>query len=352
MPTCIPSPIAWTPDHGIRILDQTLLPSEESYRDLQTVDAVAEAIRKLRVRGAPLIGIAAAMGVAMQAGKRGSGAVGQSGLEMVKEACKLLAATRPTAVNLQWALDRMRRRGELAVDAGESLGSALIAEANAIWEEDRAMCRRIGELGATLIPARATVCTMCNAGALATGGIGTALAPVYTLHESGRAPHVVVPETRPLLQGSRLTAWELTQAGVDCTLIGDGMIASRLRLGDIACVIVGADRIAANGDVANKIGTYGLALAARAHGIPFYVAAPSSTLDIATPDGSRIPIEQREASEVASWQGTRTAPAGVKVWNPAFDVTPAEFITAIITDKGIFPPGEVSRVPLTAHRSR
>ena len=352
MPTCIPSPIAWTPDHGIRILDQTRLPTEESYRDLQTVDAVAEAIRKLRVRGAPLIGIAAAMGVAMQAAKRGSGAAGQSVLEMVKETCKLLAATRPTAVNLQWALDRMRKRAERAHREGDDLGAVLLAESNAIWEEDRAMCRRIGELGATLIPARATVCTMCNAGALATGGIGTALAPVYTLHESGRAPHVVVPETRPLLQGSRLTAWELTQAGVDCTLIGDGMIASRLRLGDIACVIVGADRIAANGDVANKIGTYGLALAARAHGIPFYVAAPSSTLDLATPDGSRIPIEQREASEVASWQGTRTAPAGVKVWNPAFDVTPAELITAIVTDKGIFPPAEVARLPLTAHRSR
>jgi methylthioribose-1-phosphate isomerase len=246
----------------------------------------------------------------------------------------------------------MRKRAEEAHRGGDGLGAVLIAEANAIWEEDRAMCRRIGELGATLIPAGATVCTMCNAGALATGGIGTALAPVYTLHESGRAPHVVVPETRPLLQGSRLTAWELTQAGVDCTLIGDGMIASRLRLGDIACVIVGADRIAANGDVANKIGTYGLALAARAHGIPFYVAAPSSTLDLATPEGSRIPIEQRASSEVASWQGTRTAPAGVKVWNPAFDVTPAELITAIVTDKGIFPPAELSSLPLTAHRSR
>jgi methylthioribose-1-phosphate isomerase len=316
------------------------------------VDAVAEAIRMLRVRGAPLIGIAAAMGVAVAAGRRGSGAAGQEALQGIKEACKLLSATRPTAVNLQWALDRMRRRAELAVDAGESLGPALIAEANAIWEEDRAMCRRIGELGATLIPTGATVCTMCNAGALATGGIGTALAPVYWLHESGRAPHVVVPETRPLLQGSRLTAWELTQAGVECTLISDGMIASRLRLGDIACVIVGADRIAANGDVANKIGTYGLALAARAHGIPFYVAAPSSTLDPATPDGSRIPIEQRNPSEVASWQGTRTAPAGVKVWNPAFDVTPAELITAIVTDKGIFPPAEVSGLSLTAHRSR
>jgi methylthioribose-1-phosphate isomerase len=352
MPACIPSPIAWTPDHGIRILDQTLLPTEESYRDLQTVDAVAEAIRMLRVRGAPLIGIAAAMGVVQAVGRRGSEEGGKNEIEAVQQACKVLAATRPTAVNLRWALERMRQRAELAAERGEALGPALIAEANAIWEEDRAMCRRIGELGATLIPTEATVCTMCNAGVLATGGIGTALAPVYTLHESGRAPHVVVPETRPLLQGSRLTAWELTQAGVGCTVIGDGMIASRLRLGDIACVIVGADRIAANGDVANKIGTYGLALGARAHGIPFYVAAPSSTLDLGTPDGSRIPIEQRDASEMASWQGTRTAPAGVKVWNPAFDVTPAELITAIITDKGIFPPAQVSRLPLTAHSSR
>jgi methylthioribose-1-phosphate isomerase len=235
----------------------------------------------------------------------------------------------------------MLRRAEQAGTKGEDLRSALIAEANAIWEEDRAMCRRIGELGATLIPAGATVCTMCNAGALATGGIGTALAPVYTLHESGRAPHVVVPETRPLLQGSRLTAWELTQAGVDCTLIGDGMIASRLRLGDIACVIVGADRIAANGDVANKIGTYGLALAARAHSVPFYVAAPSSTVDIATPDGAAIPIEERAGEEVAALGGRRTAPAGVQIWNPAFDVTPAGLVTAIITDRGVFAPADI-----------
>jgi methylthioribose-1-phosphate isomerase len=353
MPTCIPSPIAWTPDHGIRILDQTLLPLEEAYRDLETVEAVAEAIRMLRVRGAPLIGIAAAMGVAMEAGKWGSGeagttagrwgsgAGGQDALQKIQEACKLLAATRPTAVNLRWALDRMQKRAEDAQRGGDDLSAVLLAEANAIWEEDRAMCRRIGELGATLIPTRATVCTMCNAGALATGGIGTALAPVYTLHEAGRAPHVVVPETRPLLQGSRLTAWELTRAGVSCTLIADGMAASRLRRGDVACVIVGADRIAANGDVANKIGTYGLALAARAHGIPFYVAAPSSTVDRATADGSHIPIEERKPEEVTTWRGSRMAPEGVGVWNPAFDVTPAELVTAIITDKGILKPNEI-----------
>jgi methylthioribose-1-phosphate isomerase len=336
----IPSPIAWTSAHTVRILDQTLLPVEETHLELDTVEAVAEAIGALRVRGAPLIGIAAAMGVVV-ATRRGSRAAGQGALNQIIEACKILGATRPTAVNLHWALDRMLRRAEEACAAGEDLRDALIAEATAIWDEDRAMCDRIGQLGASLILPGSTVCTVCNAGALATGGIGTALAPVYTLHRLGQAPHVVIPETRPLLQGSRLTAWELTQAGVDCTLIGDGMIASRLRLGDVACVIVGADRIAANGDIANKIGTYGLALAANAHGIPFYVAAPTSTLDLATPDGAAIPIEQREGSEVASWQGARTAPAGVRVWNPAFDMTPAELITGIITDKGIFKPEEI-----------
>jgi methylthioribose-1-phosphate isomerase len=346
MPTCLPAPIAWTPNHGVRILDQTLLPMEESYRDLETVEAVAEAIRTLRVRGAPLIGIAAAMGVVVGAGKRGGSPVGgweagKDELELVRKACEVLGATRPTAVNLHWALDRMRRRAEQAHSAGEKLRAALIDEANAIWQEDRAMCRRIGELGAPLIPDGGTVCTVCNAGALATGGIGTALAPVYTVHEAGHTPHVLVPETRPLLQGSRLTAWELTHAGVPCTLIADGMIASRLRLGDVACVLVGADRIAANGDVANKIGTYGLALAARAHGIPFYVAAPSSTVDRGTAEGSGIPIEQREADEVTNWRGSRTAPEGVRVWNPAFDVTPAALVTAIITDKGILKPNEI-----------
>src|SRR5215204_2106049 len=339
----IPSPIAWNSDHSIRILDQTLLPGAETYLDLATMHAVAEAIRSLRVRGAPLIGIAAAMGVVV-ALPRAEGAAGHTLLDQVRDTCRVLGATRPTAVNLHWALNRMQRRAEAACAAGEDLREALIAEASAIWDEDRTMCLRIGELGASLIPSEATVCTVCNAGALATGGMGTALAPVYVARQSGRRPHVIVPETRPLLQGSRLTAWELTRAGVPCTLIGDGMIASRLRLGDVACVIVGADRIAANGDVANKIGTYGLALAAKAHGIPFYVAAPTSTVDPATPDGSAIPIEQRASDEVATWQGARTAPVGMRVWNPAFDMTPAELITAIITDRGIFEPRDICRV--------
>jgi methylthioribose-1-phosphate isomerase len=345
MPVSIPSPIGWTPDHRIRILDQTRLPQEEVYLDLGSVEEVAEAIRSLRVRGAPLIGIAAAMGVAVAAGQRGSGAAGKSvsPLTRVREASGLLGATRPTAVNLHWALRRMERRAEAAVDTGEPLVTALLAEANAIWDEDRAMCRRIGELGARLIPEGGTIATICNAGALATGGIGTALAPIYLLHERGIPVQTLVPETRPLLQGSRLTAWELHRAGVPVTLIGDGMIASRLRRGDVRAVLVGADRIAANGDVANKIGTYGLALAARAHRVPFYVAAPSSTVDPSTPEGSAIPIEERAAGEVTGWLGQNSAPAGIQVWNPAFDVTPAELVTAIITDRAVLPPRDVVR---------
>lgn len=331
----IPSPIAWTPGGAIRILDQTLLPTEERYVDLESVDAVAEAIRSLRVRGAPLIGIAAAMGVTLEARRTNT-------LEAVCGASAALASTRPTAVNLRWALDRMERRAGQAAKQGEDLLAALVAEANTIWEEDRAMCARIGAAGADLIGGDAVVLTHCNAGALATGGIGTALAPVYTLHAAGHTVSVVADETRPLLQGSRLTAWELTRTGVPCTVIADGMAASRLRTGGITCVIVGADRIAANGDVANKIGTYSLALAARANDVPFYVAAPSSTVDLATPDGRAIPIEVRASDEVASWRGIRTAPTEAEVWNPAFDVTPADLITAIITDTGVHKPQKVA----------
>ena len=330
-----PQPIAWTPDFAVRILDQTLLPDAETYLTLETVDAVAEAIRTLRVRGAPLIGIAAAMGVTL-AVRRGAAT-----LETVCAASAALGATRPTAVNLRWALDRMERRAAEAAAAGEDLQRALKDEATAIWDEDRAMCARIGAAGAALIDGDAVVLTHCNAGALATGGMGTALAPIYTLHAAGRRISVVADETRPLLQGSRLTAWELARAGVPVTVIADGMAASRLRRGDITCVLVGADRIAANGDVANKIGTYGVALAARASGVPFYVAAPSSTVDLATPDGAAIPIEERAAEEVAALGGRRTVPAGVQVWNPAFDVTPAGLVTAIITDRGVFAPADI-----------
>jgi methylthioribose-1-phosphate isomerase len=347
--TPIISPIGWTADHAIRLLDQTLLPGEERYLELRTVEQVAEAIRLLRVRGAPLIGIAAAMGVVLAVRNRTTGDGVGAELRRTRDACNVLGATRPTAVNLRWALDRMKRRAEAAEKAGEPLDAALLNEANAIWDEDRTMCRRIGELGATLISDGGTVATICNAGALATGGIGTALAPIYLVHEQGVPIHVLVPETRPLLQGSRLTAYELGRAGIPVTLIADGMVASRLRRGDVRAVLVGADRIAANGDVANKIGTYSLALAARAHEVPFFVAAPSSTLDLCTPDGASIPIEERDPAEVTGIGGRRLAPEGVSAWNPAFDVTPAELITAIITDKGIIRPTELSVSPLTAH---
>jgi methylthioribose-1-phosphate isomerase len=337
----LPTPIAWAPGHGIRLLDQTLLPQEERYLELYDLASLAEAIRSLRVRGAPLIGIAAAMGVASAAAQVTDK---ESVVERVREACALLGATRPTAVNLRWALRRMERRAEQAAAAGEDVAAALRSEADAIWEEDRAMCARIGAAGAGLLGDAALVLTHCNAGVLATGGIGTALAPVYTLHAAGRPVRVIVGETRPLLQGSRLTAWELGRAGVPYTLIADGMAASRLRRGDVSCVLVGADRIAANGDAANKIGTYGLALAARAHGVPFYVAAPTSTIDLATPDGSQIPIEERGGEEVATWRGLPAAPVGATAWNPAFDVTPADLITAIVTDRGVMAPREVGRM--------
>jgi methylthioribose-1-phosphate isomerase len=334
----IPDPIGWGVGRTVRILDQTLLPGQERYLELDTVDAMAEAIRLLRVRGAPLIGIAAAMGVTL------AGHDGAPSLEEIRAAASQLRATRPTAVNLGWALDRMERRATQAAAAGQDLGRALREEAEAIREEDRAMCARIGAAGAELIGGDAVVLTHCNAGALATGGMGTALAPVYTLHDAGRRVSVVACETRPLLQGSRLTAWELGRAGVPVTLITDGMAASRLRRGDVTCVVVGADRIAANGDVANKIGTYGLALAARAHGVPFYVAAPVSTIDPATADGKGIPIEERSPEEVSGWRGIAAAPAGTGIWNPAFDVTPAELIAAVITDRGAVKPGEVARI--------
>lgn len=337
-------PISWGPDHSVRILDQTLLPTEERYLNLSTVEEVAEAIRVLRVRGAPLIGISAAMGVTLAVGADGlEGLDGQS-LEAALRACDTLQATRPTAVNLFWALDRMRKHARAAASAGMELHAALVAEATAIWDEDRAMCDRIGEAGMGLIPQDGTVLTHCNAGALATGGIGTALAPIYRAHSAGKGVKVVADETRPLLQGSRLTAWELTRAGVPTTVIADNMAASRLRKGDIACVIVGADRIARNGDVANKIGTYSVALAAKAHGVPFYVAAPRSTFDPATPNGAAIPIEERSSAELRQAGGSVIAAPAADVWNPAFDVTPAELITGYITDAGLLRASELERL--------
>ena len=338
-----PTHLAWSPAGGVRILDQTLLPQEERYLDLETLEQAAEAIRSLRVRGAPLIGIIAAMAVAAEAGKQARAATHEP-LEAVRKACATLGATRPTAVNLHWALARMLRRAEAAAAAGEDLAEQLRTEAQAIWDEDFAMCARIGEHGLGLIPSGGTISTICNAGSLATGGMGTALAPLYLAHERRRPVHVLVPETRPLLQGSRLTAWELTRAGIPCTVIGDSMIASRFRRGDVTAAFVGADRIARNGDFANKIGTYALALAARTHGVPLYVLAPTSTIDPATADGASIPIEERGADEVAGYRGHRAAPDGVMVWNPAFDMTPAQLVTAFVTDRGVVPPAELGRV--------
>ena len=312
--THLPATIQWTPDHQVRILDQRALPVTETYLDLSTVEEMAQAIETLAVRGAPLIGIAAAMGVVLATlDEPNAGAA-------VERAIDRLGATRPTAVNLHRALERMARRAA-DTDPGD-LPEALLDEAKAIHDEDREMCHRIGEAGLALIPDQATIMTHCNAGALATGGIGTALAPVYLAHEQGRPLRVVVSETRPLLQGARLTAWEMSRAGIDCTLVTDSMSASRLAQGDVTAVIVGADRIAANGDVANKIGTLGLALLARHYGVPFYVAAPRSTFDPDVATGDDIPIEQRAAEEVRE-VGDSVVAAPVPVWNPAFDVTPA-----------------------------
>jgi methylthioribose-1-phosphate isomerase len=321
----------------VRILDQRALPASEITVDLETADAVADAIRTLQVRGAPLIGIAAAMGV-VAALRDQRAAPRVEFLQRVKQLTGLLGAARPTAVNLRWALDRMVRVAEATPGVSEALWERLRAEATAIWDEDRDMCRRIGEHGLRLLKDGANVLTHCNTGALATGGIGTALAPIYLAHEQGRQVHVYVDETRPLLQGSRLTAWELMQAGVSCTLITDGTAATLMQQEKVDVVLVGADRICANGDFANKIGTYGLAVLAQHHGVPFYCAAPWSTVDATLARGNLIPIEQRAAAEVTVVAGRPIAPDGMAALNPAFDVTPAGFVKGFITDRGIVQP--------------
>lgn len=328
--------VDWTADEtAVCIVDQTRLPAEFVTVELRTIDEVCEAIATLRVRGAPAIGIAGAMGLVAAVAPFVDEPIDRFRWR-VAGAAERIGATRPTAVNLRWALDRLLSRLGDVEDDRRSIMAALHAEATAIRDEDRRMCQRIGENALALVPDGARVLTHCNAGALATGGIGTALAPLYLAHAAGRRIQVLVDETRPLLQGSRLTAWELQRAGIDVTILGDGMAASLMAAGGVDLCVVGADRIAANGDVANKIGTFGVALAARHHDVPFYVLAPSSTLDPATPDGSSIPIEQRAASEVTHVAGRRVAPEGVQVYNPAFDVTPASFVTAIVTDRGLF----------------
>jgi methylthioribose-1-phosphate isomerase len=325
-------PVAWSADgRGVRILDQRVLPAREEYRDLRSVDEVYDAILTLAVRGAPAIGIAGAMGVVLAL----DGSEGDRDTMIMRliEAHGRIRSARPTAVNLMWAVDRMLDAA--TQHRGHDLREHLHAEATRILDEDRAMCRAIGEHGATLIPDGARVLTHCNAGALATGGMGTALAAIYVAVEQGKRVEVYADETRPLLQGSRLTAWELRRAGIPVTVQIDSAAASLMRDGRIDLCIVGADRIAVNGDTANKVGTYPLAIAAKHHGIPFYVAAPTSTFDPATKTGADILIEQRSADEVRCGFGTLTAPADVDVYNPAFDVTPASLISAIVNDRGV-----------------
>jgi methylthioribose-1-phosphate isomerase len=329
----------------LRLIDQTLLPIEFKEIDCHTAEQVWEAIKSLRVRGAPAIGIAAAYGVCLgmsAAAKGGDVAL----LEHVDKACDYLATSRPTAVNLFWALERMRGKAKALYGTGaaQRVAETLLAEAHAITEEDRQMCREIGRLGAALFSDGQGVLTHCNAGGLATADYGTALAPLFAAHEAGKRLHVYADETRPLLQGARLTAWELKQHGIDVTLICDSMAAQVMLEGRVQAVITGADRIAANGDTANKIGTYGVALLAAAHGIPFYVAAPSSTFDLSLKTGDEIPIEQRDSREITHGFGRQTAPDGISVYNPAFDVTPAQLIRAIICERGVIEPVDFGNI--------
>lgn len=332
----------WIGDQNghLRMIDQTLLPTELVEIDCRNVETVWEAIKMLRVRGAPAIGIAAAYGICVGI----QTLPGDANNEMLKlrlnDVVEYLASSRPTAVNLFWALDRMKTLADSMIDSKtvSEIAGALFAEAKTIHEEDRAICRKIGQFGQELFKDGDTLLTHCNAGGLATADYGTALAVFFAATEAGKKIQVYADETRPLLQGARLTAWELMQRGIDATLICDSMAAMVMRQGKINGVVVGADRIAANGDTANKVGTYGVAVSAKAHGIPFYVAAPTSTFDLTLDDGGGIPIEERDPEEICCGFGKRTAPEGVKVYNPAFDVTPAELITGIITEKGIISP--------------
>jgi methylthioribose-1-phosphate isomerase len=332
--------IEWVggPEGFVRLLDQTLLPTEVRYRDCGMLADVREAICTLRIRGAPAIGIAAAMGLVLYA-RELQDKQGRCSQASFDSGAEWLAAARPTAVNLRWAIHRMKSKFASAAAAGQRDPVPwLLDEAIAIREEDARMCRSIGRFGADLFANGDGILTHCNAGGLATAEYGTALAALFCAAEQGKQLHVFVDETRPLLQGSRLTAWELQRAGIDVTVICDNMAALAMKERRVHSIIVGADRIAANGDTANKIGTYGVAVLARAHEIPFYVAAPSSTFDLDLPDGSGIPIEQRDPREVSRGFGKETVPEGVSVYNPAFDVTPAALVSAIVTERGIIRP--------------
>jgi methylthioribose-1-phosphate isomerase len=333
-------------DREVVLLDQRALPLDERYERLHHVEQVAVAIETLAVRGAPAIGIAAAYGLVLAAAGAPAGEP-HFASEMAAAALRL-HRTRPTAVNLSWALARMARVvTQVRSLAAPARVERLAAEARAIHSEDVAACRAMGRIGAERVPGDAVILTHCNAGALATGGFGTALGVVRASREAGKRVRVVACETRPVLQGARLTAWELARDGFDVTLITDSMVAQRMRRGGIDLVVVGADRIARSGDVANKIGTYGVACLAKAHGVPFYVAAPFSTVDLACPDGDAIPIEQRSEHEVRTCGGVPIAPAGARVENPAFDVTPARLIRSIFTERGeVTPPGEAGLMAL------
>src|SRR5436190_5281599 len=322
---------------AVVMIDQRKLPAEEIYVRCKTAPEVARAIRTMVIRGAPAIGVAAAMGIAL--GMRRSAATGtQKFAAEFHKTCELMAATRPTAVNLFWAIDRMKRSFGAAARAGESVGQIkdrLDSESMAIHDEDVASCRAMGAFGAEVVPSNARVLTHCNAGALATAGYGTSLGVIRGAVEKGKRVVVFADETRPFLQGARLTAWELVRDGIDTTIITDNMSGALMRQGKVDLVVVGADRIAANGDTANKIGTYGVAVLARQHQIPFYVAAPISTIDLAIASGEEIPIEERDSKEVTHMGDHQLAPEGVDVHNFAFDVTPNELIAAIITDRGV-----------------
>jgi len=338
---------------AVDLLEQTLLPLREERLLVHDVPGMVDAIWRLAVRGAPAIGVAAGYGMVLglQPSRRASAA---EVLRVARETKATLDAARPTAVNLSWATARVLAALERSVAEGadgEALVQTSLTEAHAIYDEDRASCRRMGELGAALIPDGATILTHCNAGALATAGLGTALAPIYVAVEQGKRVRVFADETRPLLQGARITAFELMRAGIEVTLITDGTAARVMSEGRIDAVFVGSDRIARNGDVCNKIGTYGVALAAAAHGVPFYVVAPLSTIDPSLADGSSIPIEERPASEVTEGFGRRTAPEGVKVYAPAFDVTPRALVRAIITEVGIIEAPDTSGVEAALARA-
>ena len=340
-----PETMQWIGDETghLRLIDQTLLPTELKQIDCLDKETVWEAIKMLRVRGAPAIGIAAAYGFVIGLQEKTENVVDQAAI-----VADYLATSRPTAVNLFWALQRMRTVFDSVADQGiDEIRARMLEEAKAIHDEDRQMCHAIGRHGAALLPDRSGVLTHCNAGGLATAEYGTALSVFFTAQDQGKTLHVYVDETRPLLQGSRLTAWELMQRNIPSTLICDSMAAQVMKEGKVQAVVTGADRIAANGDSANKIGTYAVAVLAKAHQIPFYVAAPSSTFDLSIEKGEQIPIEEREATEISHGFGRQTAPDGVQVYNPAFDVTPADLISAIITELGVINP--VSAASINKH---